>query len=149
MKWHIPSEGKPNFLLGLIKGVGEVFIIDSFWAGLFILIALFVAGWRFGVYATIGAFVSWVTALWLGVDTESLDLGLYNYNAVLTVIAVGLLFDDKKNHLLLGIFAAAMTVPITAGMDFLLDPIGLPALTSPFIVSTWIFLVIRKVSTVN
>lgn len=145
VQWNIPSEGKPNFILGLIKGVGEIFIIDSFWAGLFIFIALFVAGWRFGVYAVIGTLVSWLTALSLGVDTESLDLGLYNYNAVLTVIAVGLLFDDKRNYLLIGIFAAAMTVPITAGMDLILNPIGLPALTSPFILSTWMFLVIRKV----
>ncbi len=146
VKWNIPSEGKPNFILGLIKGVGEVFIIDSFWAGLFILIALFVAGWRFGVYAVFGTFISWLTARSLGVDTESLDLGLYNYNAVLTVIAVGLLFDDKRNYLLYGILAAAMTVPITAGMDALLNPIGLPALTSPFIISTWIFLIIRKIT---
>lgn len=145
VKWNIPSEGKPNFILGLVKGVGEVFIIDSFWTGFFILIALFVAGWRFGVYAIVGTLVSWVTALSLGVDAESLNLGLYNYNAVLTVIAVGLLFDDKRNYLLIGIFAAAMTVPITAGMDLLLNPIGLPSLTSPFIISTWIFLAIRKV----
>jgi urea transporter len=146
VKWNIPSEGKPNFIRGLIKGVGEVFIIDSFWAGFFILIALFVAGWRFGVYAVLGTFISWLTALFIGVDTESLDLGLYNYNAVLTVIAVGLLFDDKRNYLLFGMFAAAITVPITAGMDSLLNPMGLPALTSPFIVSTWIFLIIRKIT---
>lgn len=145
VQWNIPSEGKPNFVLGLVKGVGEVFIIDSFWAGLFILIALFVAGWRFGVYAILGTLVSWVTAFALGVDTESLNLGLYNYNAVLTVIAVGLLFDDKRNYLLLGIFAAAATVPITAGMDWILAPFGLPTLTSPFIISTWIFLAIRKI----
>lgn len=145
VQWNIPSEGKPNFILGLIKGVGEVFIIDSFWAGLFILIALFVTSWRFGIYAIIGTLVSWSTALALGVDTESLNLGLYNYNAVLTVIAVGLLFDDKRNYLLLGIFSAAATVPITAGMDWLLGPLGLPTLTSPFIISTWMFLIIRKI----
>lgn len=63
VQWNIPSEGKPNFILGLIKGVGEVFIIDSFWAGLFILIALFVSSWRFGFYAIAGALISWLTAL--------------------------------------------------------------------------------------
>ena len=146
VQWNIPSEGKPNFILGLIKGVGEVFIIDSFWAGLFILIALFVSSWRFGFYAIAGALISWLTALALGVDTESLNLGIYNYNAVLTVIAVGLLFDEKRNYLLIGIFAAAATVPITAGMDWLLSPFGLPTLTSPFIISTWIFIYIRKIT---
>ncbi|WP_255549998.1 urea transporter [Sporosarcina sp. E16_3] len=143
--WNLPVEGKPNFLLGLIKGVGEVFIIDSLWAGSLILIALFVAGWRFGVYATIGTFVSWLTAYSLGVDVELLDLGLYNYNAVLTMIAVGLMFDKNNNYFpLMGIFAAAMTVPIAAGMDLILNPNGLPVLTSPFIISTLLFLAMRK-----
>lgn len=143
-KWNLPIKGTPNFFLGLIKGVGEVFIIDSLWAGSLILIALFVAGWRFGVYAVGGTFISWITALLLGVDTELLDLGLYNYNAVLTIIAVGLLLDGKRYFPLVGIFAAAITVPISAGVDLLLDPFGLPALTSPFIISTWLFLAIRK-----
>ncbi|QNK90328.1 urea transporter [Sporosarcina sp. resist] len=142
--WNLPVEGKPNFFLGLIKGVGEVFIIDSLWAGSLILIALFVAGWRFGVYAIIGTFVSWLTAYSLGVDVELLDLGLYNYNAVLAMIAVGLMFDEKSNFPLMGIFAAAMTVPIAAGMDLILYPKGLPVLTSPFIISTWLFLAMRR-----
>lgn len=142
--WNLPVEGKPNFFLGLIKGVGEVFIIDSLWAGSLILIALFVAGWRFGVYAIIGTFVSWLTAYSLGVDVELLDLGLYNYNAVLAMIAVGLMFDEKNNFPLMGIFAAAMTVPIAAGMDLILYPKGLPVLTSPFIISTWLFLAMRR-----
>ncbi len=143
-KWALPVEGTPHFFLGLIKGVGEVFIIDSIWAGSLILIALFVAGWRYGVYAIMGTFVSWLTAYSLGVDIELLDLGLYNYNAVLTIIAVGLLFDDKRNFPLVGIFAAAMTVPIAAGMDLILYPNGLPVITSPFIISTWVSLAIRK-----
>ncbi|WP_318614436.1 urea transporter [Sporosarcina sp. YIM B06819] len=143
-KWNLPIEGTPNFFLSLIKGVGEVFIIDSLWAGLLILIALFVAGWRFGVYAVGGTFISWLTALWLGVDAELLNLGLYNYNAVLTMIAVGLLFDDTRRFPIVGIFAAATTVPISAGLDLLLVPSGLPTLTSPFIISTWLFLMIRK-----
>ncbi|WP_342511812.1 urea transporter [Sporosarcina sp. FSL K6-1522] len=144
VKWNLPMEHAPHFFLGLIKGVGEVFIIDSISAGSLILIALFVAGWRYGVYAIIGTFVSWLTALSFGVNTEMLDLGLYNYNAVLTMIAIGLAFDDKRRFLLVGIFAAAMTVPITAGLDLLLNPLGLPILTFPFIISTWLFLAFRK-----
>jgi urea transporter len=143
-KWNLPLEETPRFFLALIKGVGEVFIIDSLWTGSLILIALFVAGWRFGVYAVGGTFISWLTALSLGVEAELLNLGLYNYNAVLTIIAVGLLFDDKRRFPLVGIFAAATTVPLSAGLDLLLYPLGLPALTSPFIISTWIFLAIRN-----
>ena len=141
--WNLPTEGTPTLLIGLIKGIGEVFVIDSLWTGSLILVALFWAGWRFGVYAIIGAFVSWLTAYFIGVDSQSLNLGLYNYNAVLTIIAVSLVYGKKR--LLIGIFAATLTVPVTAGLELLLDPLGLPALTFPFILCSWLFIGARKV----
>lgn len=141
--WNLPTEGTPTLLIGLIKGIGEVFVIDSLWAGSLILAGLFWAGWRYGVYAIIGAFFSWLTAYFIGVDSQSLNLGLYNYNAVLTIIAVSLVYGEKR--LLIGIIASALTVPVTAGLELLLDPLGLPALTFPFILCSWLFIGARKV----
>lgn len=141
--WNLQTEGTPTLLIGLIKGIGEVFVIDSLWAGSLILVALFWAGWRFGVYAIIGAFVSWLTAYFIGADSQSLNLGLYNYNAVLTIISVSLVYGEKR--LLIGIIAATLTVPVTAGLELLLDPLGLPALTFPFILCSWLFIGARKV----
>ena len=98
-RWNLQTEGTPTLLVGLIKGIGEVFVIDSLLTGSLILVGLFLAGWRFGVYAITGTFVSWLTAYFMGVDAQSLNLGLYNYNAVLTIIAVSLVFDNKpKKH---------------------------------------------------
>ena len=51
-------------------------------------------------HAIIGAFVSWLTAFFIGADTDSLDLGLYNYNAVLTIIAVSLVFNNNPKRTL-------------------------------------------------
>ncbi|MCZ2259910.1 urea transporter [Sporosarcina sp. G11-34] len=144
--WNLPVEGTPTLLTGMIKGIGEVFIIDSLWTGSLILLALFWAGWRFGLYAIIGTFVSWLTAYFIGADTYSLNLGLYNYNAVLTIIAVSLVFDKKQRKTpITGIIAAMLTVPVTAGLELLLDPLGLPALTLPFILCSWLFIAMRKV----
>ena len=144
--WNLAVEGRPTLIIGMIKGIGEVFVIDSLWTGLLILVALFCVGSRFGLYAIIGAFASWITAYFIGADTQSLNLGLYNYNAVLTIIAVSLVFEHKsKKTLLTGIIAAMLTVPVTAGLELLLDPLGLPALTFPFIFCTWLFIALRKV----
>lgn len=143
--WNIPTEGTPILFIGMLKGIGEVFVIDSFWTGSLTLIALFIAGWRFGLYAIIGAFVSWLTAYFIGADTLSLNLGLYNYNAVLTVIAIGLVFYKKdKPTLLVAMIAAMLTVPVTAGLELLLDEFGLPVLTFPFIICTWLVAGVRK-----
>jgi urea transporter len=143
--WNLRVEGSPTLLVGMIKGIGEVFVIDSLWTGSLILLALFWVGWRFGLYAIIGTFVSWLTAYFIGADTHSLNLGLYNYNAVLTIIAVSLVFNkNPKKMPYTGIIAAMLTVPITAGLELLLDPLGLPALTFPFIVCSWLFIAMGK-----
>lgn len=143
--WNLGPHGKPILLIGMIKGIGEVFVIDSLWTGALTLIALFVAGWRFGFYAIIGAFVSWLIAYLFGADTHSLNLGLYNYNAVLTIIAVGLIFNKKeKPTILTAVIAATLTVPVTVGLEILLNPFGLPALTFPFIICSWLFIGLRK-----
>lgn len=143
--WNFPTKGTPSLLKGMVKGVGEVFVIDSLWTGSLILIGLFIVGWRFGLFAIVGAFVSWLTAFFIGVDTQSLNLGLYNYNAVLTIIAVGLIFNKKERPTLItAIIAATLTVPVTAGLEIILKPYGLPALTLPFILCTWLFAGLRK-----
>lgn len=143
--WNIPTEGTPSLFIGMMKGIGEVFVIDSLWTSLFTLIALFIAGWRFGLFAVAGTFVSWLTAYLMGVDVQSLNLGLYNYNAVLTGIAVGLVFNKKeKPTLFVAAIATMLTVPVTAAIELILEPAGLPSLTFPFILCTWLFTGIRK-----
>lgn len=143
--WNLPTEGTPILVIGMIKGIGEVFVIDSLWTGTLTLVALFIAGWHYGLYAIMGALASWLTAYFIGVDTQSLNLGLYNYNAVLTMIAIGLVFNKRdKPTILVAMIAATLTVPVTAGLELLLDQFGLPALTFPFIICTWLFIGIRK-----
>lgn len=135
----------PNFLLVLIKGISEVFLIDSLWAGLLILMALFWAGWRYGVYTAMGTFAALLTAHFLGINTETIELGLFNFNAILAIISVGLTFDIKQRKFpVIGIIAAMTSVIVTAGVNILVFPLGLSALTLPFILTTWILLFVRN-----
>ncbi|SES37648.1 urea transporter [Psychrobacillus sp. OK032] len=135
----------PNFGLVLVKGFSEVFLIDSLWTGLLILVALFFAGWKYGVYAIMGTIVAILTAYFFGVNTEKIELGLFNFNAILAIISVGLTFDHKERRFpITGIIAAMASVIVTAGINLLIFPLGLSALTFPFIVTTWIFLWLRN-----
>lgn len=134
----------PNFELVLIKGISEVFLIDSLWTGFLILMALFGAGWRYGVYAVIGTFVSLLTAYLLGINTELIELGLFNFNAILAIISVGLTFDSEERKFpFFGIVAAMTSVVITVMANMLFSPLGLSSLTLPFILTTWILLSVR------
>ena len=88
-----------------------------------------------------------LVAYFLGGEHSAIMLGLYGYNAILTIIAVSAVFNAEHNRysLLSGIIAACLTVPITAGLSTFLLPYGLPALTMPFVLCTWLFLSARKI----
>lgn len=98
------------------------------------------------MYALLGSAVAWLTAYTLGVDIQSLNLGLYGYNAVLSILAVSLVFDAKSRFApITGIIAAILTVPMTTATTAILLPYGLPALTMPFVLITWLLLGARKI----
>ncbi|MCM3729161.1 urea transporter [Neobacillus cucumis] len=108
--------------------------------------AVFWAGWKLGLYAIIGNLAALITSYLLGGEHHLIFMGLYGYNAILTIIAVSIVFNDyDRNGLLYGIIAACLTVPITASIVTWLLPYGLPALTMPFVFCSWLFLCARKV----
>lgn len=144
--WKLQSGGTIDWMHGLVNGVGQVYFQDSFWSGILILLGVFWASWRLGLYAVLGSVIAGLTAYGLGTEVTLLNLGLYGYNAVLTILAVAAVFDAKSRLApLSGIIAAVITVPVTASIDTWLLPYGLPTLTMPFVLSTWLLLAARKV----
>ncbi|WP_454191588.1 urea transporter [Paenibacillus sp. Marseille-Q7038] len=142
---NLHFEGTVNSIQGMVSGVGQVYFQDSFWAGILILIGIFWAGWKLGLYAVLGSAVALLTAYWLGAEVSMLNSGLYGFNAVLTMLAVGVVFDAKSRFApITGIIAAMVSVPVTASVTTWMMPYGLPTLTMPFVLSTWLFLAARK-----
>ena len=144
--WTLDIKGQINWLTGALDSMGQIFFLDHALSGILLFIAVFWAGWRLGLYAMVGTIAALLTSYFLKGEHTLISHGLYGYNAVLTMLAVSEVF--KENHrysVVTGIFAACLTIPITASIDTWLLPYGLPALTMPFVVCTWIFLAARKV----
>ncbi|MCM3568015.1 urea transporter [Neobacillus mesonae] len=144
--WDLDIKGEPHWLDGAVDGMGQIYFLDHNLSGVLLFIAVFWAGWRLGLYAIIGNAAALLTSYGLGGEHSLIFHGLYGYNAILTILAVSAVFkEDNRNVLLSGIVAACLTVPITASIDTWLLPYGMPALTMPFVLCTWIFLGARKV----
>ncbi|MEH6947618.1 urea transporter [Bacillus sp. JJ634] len=145
--WKLNIAGEIDWTEGIFNGIGQIFFLANTISGVLLFVALFWAGWRFGLYAILGNTISLLTAYGLGGEHSLILMGLYGYNAILTALAVSLVFKDKNNRFapLIGIIAACFTVPLTASISTWLLPYGLPALTMPFVLSTWLFLGARKV----
>lgn len=145
--FELNIEGDVNWVEGFFDGIGQVFFVDGIVTGVLLYIAVFWASWRLGLYALIGSALALLIAYGLGGEHSLITHGLYGYNAILTCMAVTFVFSTKSNRfrIISGIVATCLTVPLTASITTLLLPYGLPALTLPYVLCTWLFLGARKV----
>lgn len=133
----------PDLLVYWLKGISQVFLVNSWVTGLCFLVGLALCSWRAALWAAIASAVSlWAAIAWQAPGADVAQ-GLYGFSAVLTGIALGSTFcnsNDWRTWLwaLCGILA---TVFIQAGMNAAFAPLGLATLTGPFCLATWLFLV--------
>lgn len=124
-----------------LRGVAQVFLIDSWEAGLLFLVGLFIASRWACLWAAVGSAVAMAVMLLLHGSALGVAHGHYGFCAVLTGVALGCTFYKP------GLYSAAwalagivVTVYVQAAIDTLLLPFGLPTLTGPFCLATWLFL---------
>jgi urea transporter len=139
-----------NLANALFRGFGEVFLQDNLWTGVIFAIAILVNSRVCFAFALLGSALGGLTALVLGGDGVAIYHGLYGFNAVLTGIALGGGPDRltcPRGFLVLNwwsaIYAfigAIFSAIVFAAIAVALSPIGMPALTAPFVLTTWVFL---------
>ena len=130
-----------NLAHGLFRGVGEVMFEDNLLTGVIFLVAILVNSRISALFAVLGSAVALLTALALGANGFAIYHGLYGFNAVLCAIALGgLFFVLTWKSAIYALLAAVFSVVAFAAIAVLLSPIGMPALTAPFVLTTWLFL---------
>ncbi|MFF0253212.1 urea transporter [Micromonospora zamorensis] len=128
-----------------LRGVSQVFLINSWVTGLIILVALLVNSRWSALFAVIGAVGATVLALWFGADASSLDKGLFGFNAVLTAIAVGaVLHRPGALVTVYTLFGIALTLFVQLALASVLAPLAIPVLTGPFNIATWLLLLPKR-----
>lgn len=134
-----------SLAIGWLKGVSQVFLIDSWVAGVLFVAALAVSSFGAAVWAALGSALAMGVAGIMGADPTAIAGGLYGFSAVLTAVALG---DTFKAPGIIGIAttlaAVVVTVFVQAAMNALMQPWSLPTFTAPFCLATWFFLLLRK-----
>jgi urea transporter len=128
-------------------GVSQVMFQASIWTALLFLAGIALNDWQHASWVLVGSIVGTLvgyyhSASWAGtVDPESLvdrglaenvALGLYGYNATLAAVALFL----WRRSVIPPLLGMLLSVPITD----LVPMSGLPALTAPFVLATWLVL---------
>jgi urea transporter len=131
----------------VLHGIGQVMFQASIWTGLLFLAGIFISDRKHAAWVLFAAIAGTIVAGYhLDAAERALDperliernqfenvrLGLYGYNATLTAVALAL----WRRSLIPPILGILISVPLT---EFI-PRLGLPALTAPFVLSTWVVL---------
>ncbi|CQJ52393.1 putative urea transporter [Yersinia rohdei] len=134
-----------NVFVSMFNGVSEVFLLSSLIGGILFVIGLAVESLWAAVFGLGGSLLAIFTAILLGAEPHSIDVGLYAFSAALTAIALGSTFNKPSWRVLVyTIIGVIFTVLVQGALNVLLLPIGIPTLTMPFVLASWLFLVPNK-----
>ncbi len=133
--------GFGHLIVYWLKGIAQVFLIDNWVTGILFLIGLGISNRWAALWAAIGSALALFVALIFKASGAAIANGLYGFSAVLTAIALATVFyKPNARSAVWAILGILVTLFIQAGMNILLEPVGIATLTGPFCVATWLFL---------
>jgi urea transporter len=126
-----------NLFSTISTGVGQVMFQGSIITGLIFIIAILINSRTSAIYAVYGSLLGGLFALLLSLPLDMINVGLFGYNAVLCGIALG---TKKWSGFVFATFAILLSVLI----NYWLGGWGIITLTAPFVIATWIILLIKN-----
>lgn len=148
----LPNPPLPFVVEATAHGVGQVMFQGSLWSGLLFLIGIGLGDRRHAAWVLAGSIVGMLMAWHHTTETsraidperlvdralfDNIALGLYGYNATLAAVAISL----WRRSLIAPLLGMLLTVPLTE----LVPHLGIPALTAPFVLATWIILALGRI----
>lgn len=138
----LPQNISLNLFSAINMGIGQVMFQGSIVTGILFLLAILVNSRTAAIYALYGSLLGGLFATLLALPLTMVNIGLFGYNAVLCGIALG---TKKWNGFILATFAILLSVLLNYG----LDKIGIITLTAPFVIATWVALLVKNKSWVR
>lgn len=129
---------KFEYVPALLKGIGQIMLQENQWTGLLFLVGIFYGDVDMGIGALAATVAGTITARLLHFDRREIESGLYGFSPALVGVALTFMFE--ANWLIwilvvLGAVAAALL------QHFFIER-KIPAFTFPFILITWIIVLI-------
>jgi urea transporter/Ca2+-binding EF-hand superfamily protein len=142
------GEGSPLpwLVQGVVRGFGQVFLCTGLPSGMLVLLSVLLASPVAALLGALGALTAALTGLLLGLHSwEEVISGAYGFNAVLAAIALGgIFFAPTRRSVPIAIAGAALTIPLERILLAPLTRVGLPLSSLPFVLATWLMLVMVR-----
>lgn len=136
---EVPELTPLTLAAGWLKGLSQVFLVDSALGGALILAGLWLSSGRAALSAAIGSAAGMAVAALCGCPWAEIAGGLWGFSPALTAVALG-----TTRRPLIALAATLATTPLQLLLAALLP---LPALTLPFCLATLLFSLKHKSKT--
>ncbi|HWJ70918.1 MAG TPA: urea transporter [Sphingobium sp.] len=131
---------------GLFNGLAQVFFQGNIVTGILFALGLLISS-RLACALALGGSLTGLLVAWgMGAAEPAIRAGAFGFNSVLTAIALGgVFFVADRAALAYALLGAVATTFMVAAVSAALEPLGIPALTLPFVLVTWFFLFASRV----
>jgi urea transporter len=137
--------GAQAIVESMLRGISQVFLIGDPITGAIFILGLAVSSVWAAAFAVVGTVVAFIVAVALGASTGVVTPRLFGVSAVLTAIALGsVFFRPGLRVTLFALLGVVFTVVAQGALDIVMAPLGIPTLTFPFVIVTWLFLLPRE-----
>lgn len=126
-----------NIFSGITMGLGQVMFQASILSGVVFFLGLLFNSRRSAFWGLFGSVLGLFVAYLFHLGFESMNIGLFGFNAVLCAIAFS---NEKKHRYLYVVIAVSLSVLI---MQIFISN-DVIALTAPFVFATWITIFIKN-----
>lgn len=137
----VGTVGASTFAGGLLNGIAQVFFQANVVTGALFAIGLLISSRRTAIAALLGSLAGLLVAWPMGAAEPAMQSGVFGFNCVLTAIAMESAgFAVDRVYALYALVAVAASSVVFAALSGVLQPAGMPALTLPFVLVTWVFI---------
>jgi len=120
---------EPDPLYALARGVGQIFLLDNPFAGLLIIVGMFIASPYAAMWAVIGSAIGGGVALLIN-QAQVAWMGLYGFNAALAALAFSRQGEKP--------WVTLLAITIALALQPLLSVLPVAGLTAPFVIACWL-----------
>jgi len=143
--WESISLG--SLLKGISNGFCQVYLVESWVAGVLMFLGMCVEDVELAALALMGSVQGTFLAVVFGSNLGDIYAGLYGYNPLLVTMAIGKVFTNEctaRQRWLMALFFGFATFPVEASLKIILGKIHVPCMTFPFCFTTMFFFCIRS-----
>lgn len=133
----LPVADTISMISALSLGVGQVMFLEDVVAGIILFVGILAGSRVLALYAAMGTALGVAIALPCSFPPGMTNLGLFGFNGVLCGIALA---DRKRSRS----YWAVAAIIVSTFMVYGMLKVGIMSLTSPFVLSTWGILLIKR-----